>query len=253
MRHFFTIIGHEIRMLLVSPSSYIAGVLFLVVMGIIFTGILEDYSRQAQELSPAYNFFRLFWLPVLFMAPLMTMRSISEERRLGTLETLLTTPVSTTEVVLGKFGAVYFLYLLFWGSTAGLFFILHRFASDPRLLDPGVLLGGYLYIAVSGLFFVAVGLFASSLSRNQSVAAILAFVMLLVLILGTHLALDIQLLQLEALRPARSALEYAQVFQHLDDFSRGIVDTRHLFYYLSGTALTLIFSILGVEVRLLHH
>ena len=103
----------------------------------------------------------------------MTMKSVSEERRLGTLETLLTTPVSTAEVVLGKYGAAYFLYLLLWGSTGGLFYILHRFATDPRLLDPGTLVGGYLYIAVSGLLFVAIGVFASALARNQAVAAVL--------------------------------------------------------------------------------
>jgi ABC-2 type transport system permease protein len=254
MRHFFTILGHEIRMLLVNPSTYVAAVLFLAIMGLIFTGLIEVYSEAAQETSPAHDFFRLFLgFAVIFIVPLITMKSVSEERRLGTLETLLTTPVSTAEVVLGKYGAVYFLYLLFWGSTGGLFYILHRFATDPRLLDPGTLVGGYVYITVSGLFFVAIGVFASALSRNQAVAAILAFVMLAVLIFGPKIALDVQLLQLEAFRPARAALDYAQVFQHLNDFSRGIIDTRHLFFYFTGTTLTLIFTILGVEAKLLHH
>ncbi|MFA5057427.1 MAG: ABC transporter permease subunit [Opitutaceae bacterium] len=253
MRHFFTILGHEIRMLLVNPSTYIAAVLFLAIMGLIFTGLLEAYSQEAQEASPAYDFFRLFWLPVFIMVPLMTMKSVSEERRLGTLETLLTTPVSTTEVVLGKYGAVYFLYLLFWGSTGGLFYILHRFATDARLLDPGTLIGGYLYIAVSGLFYVAIGVFASALARNQAVAAVLALAMLFALIFGVRLALDVQLLQLETFRTVHAVLDYAQVFQHLNDFSRGIIDTRHLFFYFTGTTLTLILTILGVEARQLHH
>lgn len=252
MRHFFTILSHEIRMLLVNASTYIAAVLFLFVMGFIFTLLLNTYSQAPQETAPAYDFFRLFWLPVFILVPLMTMKSVSEERRLGTLETLLTTPVSTAEVVLGKYGAVYFLYLLFWGSTGGLFYILHRFAADPRLVDPGTLIGGYLYIAVSGLFYVAIGVFASALARNQAVAAVLALVMLIVLIFGVRLTLDVPFLQLEALRPARAALDYAQVFQHLDDISRGIIDTRHLFFYFTGTALTLILTILGVEAKLLH-
>ena len=155
--------------------------------------------------------------------------------------------------MLGKYGAVYFLYLLFWGSTGGLFYLLHHFAADPRLVDRGTLIGGYVYIAVSGLLFVAIGVFASALARNQAVALVLAFAMLFILIFGTKLALGIQFLQLEALRPVRAALDYAQVFQHLDDFSRGIIDTRHLFFYFTGTALTLILTILGVEARLLHH
>jgi len=253
MRHFFTIFGHEVRMLLVSTSTYVAAVLFLFVMGFFFTFLLESYSEAARETSPAYDFFRLFWLAVIIVVPLMTMKSISEERRLGTLETLLTTPVSTSEVVLGKYGAAYFIYLLFWGSTGGLFYLLHRFATDPRLLDPGTLVGGYVYIAVSGLLFVAVGVFASALARNQAVALVLTLALLLVLIFGASLAVDIQFIHLEALRPVRQALEYANVFQHLDDFSRGIIDTRHLFFYFTGTALMLILTILGVEARLLHN
>ncbi|MGA2446165.1 MAG: ABC transporter permease [Opitutaceae bacterium] len=254
MRHFFTILGHEIRILLVNSSTYLAAVLFLFVMGFIFTFLLNVYSETAQETSPAYDFFRLFLgFAVFIIVPLMTMKSVSEERRLGTLETLLTTPVSTAEVVLGKYGAAYFLYLLLWGSTGGLFYILHRFAADPRLLDLGTLVGGYLYVAVSGLLFVAIGVFASALARNQAVAAVLSCVMLMVLIFGPKLSLDVQLLQLEVFRPVRAGLDYAQVFQHLDDFSRGIIDTRHLFFYFTGTTLTLILTILGVEAKLLHH
>ncbi len=253
MRHFFTILGHEIRMLLANPSTYIAAVLFLFATGFLFTGILEFYSGLPQETSPAHEFFRSSLLLVFVLVPLMAMKSVSEERRLGTLETLLTTPVTTAEVVLGKFGAVYFLYLLLWGSTGGLFYILHRFATDPRLLDPGTLMGGYLYVAVSGLLFVAIGVFASALARNQAVAAVLTMVLLAALIFGVGLAQDVQLLQLPVFQPVRTALDYAQVFQHLDDFSRGIVDTRHLFFYGTGTTLTLILTILGLEVRQLHH
>ena len=139
------------------------------------------------------------------------------------------------------------------GPKAGGPHYLHRFATDTRLLDPGTLIGGYLYIAVSGLLFVAIGVFASALARNQAVAAVLGFVMLMVLIFGPKLALDVQLLQIEAFRPVRTALDYSQVFQHLDDFSRGIIDTRHLFFYFTGTTLTLILTILGVEAKLLHH
>lgn len=252
MRHFFTILSHETRMLLVNPASYIAAVLFLSVMGFIFTGVLEDYSKTPQEVSPAGVFFQLFWIPVLFMVPLLTMKSIAEERRLGTLETLLTTPVSTVEVVLGKYAAAYLLYMALWASTGGFFYILKRFAGDARFLDPGPLIGGYVFIAISGLFFVALGIFASSLSRNQAVAGILGFAMLFALIIGLRFLPSVELLNNEIMRPAKVTIEYAQVFQHLDDFTHGVVDTRQLLFYLSGTVLALIFSIFGVEVKLLH-
>src|SRR5215213_6342238 len=132
MKHFFTLLSHEIRMLLVSPATYVATTLFLAFMGLIFTKILEEYSATPQELSPANHYFDLFWLPACVMVPMLTMKCIAEERRLGTLETLLTTPVTTTEVVIAKFGASYLLYSALWASTVGFFYILKKFSGDVR-------------------------------------------------------------------------------------------------------------------------
>jgi ABC-2 type transport system permease protein len=252
VKHFFTLLSHEIRMLLVNPSTYIAAVLFLSIMGFVFTGILESYAKAPQEVPPAHVFFQLFWLPVIFMVPLLTMKCLAEERRLGTIETLLTTPVTTTEVVLGKYGAAYLLYLGLWGATGGFFYILKKFASDPRLLDAGPLIGGYLFIAVSGLLFVAIGVFASSLARNQAVAGIFSLTMLLGLIFGARFLADVTWLNRDLLQPVKAAVDYAQIFSHYDDFTRGVIDLRQLLFYLSGTVLALIFSILGVEAKQLH-
>jgi ABC-2 type transport system permease protein len=252
MKHFFTLLSHEIRMLLVSPSTYLAALLFLGFMGFIFTSILELYSKAPLEVSPAQMFFQLFWLPVLFIVPMLTMKCLAEERRLGTIETLLTTPVTTTEVVLGKYGAAYLLYLTLWGSTAGFFLILRKFSGDARFMDPGPLLGGYLFIAVSGLLFVALGVFASSLSKNQAVAGILCFTMIFGFIWGLSFLFGSSILNREGLQPVKLAVEYAQVLTHRDDFTRGVIDSRQLLFYLSGTILALIFSILGVEAKLLH-
>jgi len=157
MKHFFTLLSHEIRMLLVNASTYIAATLFLGFMGFMFTSILETFSKIPRESSPAEDFFHFFWFPVLFMVPMLTMKCLAEERRLGTIETLLTTPVTTTEVVLAKYSAAYFMYLALWGSTASFFFILKKFSGDVRLLDSGPLIGGYLFIAISGLLFIALG------------------------------------------------------------------------------------------------
>ena len=252
MRHFTTILSHEIRMLLVSASTYIAAVLFLAVMGFIFSGVLDNYSASAQETSPAAVFFQLFWLPVWFMVPLLTMKCLAEERRLGTMETLLTAPVSTTEVVLGKYFASYFLYILLWASTGGFFYILHRFADDSRFIDFEPLLGGYLFVAVSGLLYVALGVFASSLTRNQAVAGIFAFVLVFAMTIGLRYVSTLEVLNLDTMAPLRASIDYAMAFRHLDDFTRGIVDTRQVLFYVSGTVLALIFSILGVEAKLIH-
>jgi len=252
VKHFFTILSHEIRILLVSSSTYIAAVLFLVVMGFIFTMMVDIYSSEAQETTPAVVFFQYFWIPVLFMVPLLTMKSIAEERRLGTLETLLTTPVSTVEVVLGKYFAAYFLYISLWACTGGFFYILYRFAGDARFIDIGPLAGGYFFVAVSGLLFVAIGIGASAISRNQAVAALISGTILLGLIVGSNFLPNVELLHNDVMRPLKTVVDYAQVFQHLADFSHGVVDTRQVLFYLSGTVLALIFSIFSVEVKLLH-
>ncbi|MEX2045476.1 MAG: ABC transporter permease subunit [Opitutus sp.] len=252
MKHYPTLLSHEIRMLLVSPSTYVAATAFLAFMGFIFTEILSHYSQSLQETSPTHVFFDLFWLPVFFMVPLLTMKCLAEERRLGTIETLLTTPVTTTEVVLGKYSAAYLLYIGLWGSTSGFFYILKRFSGDMRFIDPGPLIGGYLFIAVSGMLFVAIGVFASSLSRNQAVAGILAFTILFALLIGMRRLGEAGWLSQGGLTSLRDMVDYAQVFAHRDDFTRGVIDTRHLLFYASGTVLALIFSILSVEVKQLY-
>jgi ABC-2 type transport system permease protein len=142
--------------------------------------------------------------------------------------------------------------MLLWASTGGFFYILHSFAGDARFLDLGPLLGGYLFIAVSGLLYVALGVFASSLSRNQAVAGILAFTLLFAAIIGVRFVGTLEVINLETMQPLRAAVDYTMVFRHLEDFTRGVVDTRQLLFYVSGTVLALIFSILGVEAKLIH-
>lgn len=251
MRHFPTLLSHEIRTLLFSASTYVAAVLFLFTMGFIFAGILESFARTPQETPPAAMFFELFWFPVLFMVPLLTMKSIADERRQGTLETLLTAPISAGEVVLAKFGAAYVLYLLMWGSTYGFHVILDYYAHDARFIEPGPLLGGYLFIAVSGLLYIAVGIFASSLTRSQAVAGILSFTILLGLIGGLSYVSELGALGQDFLSPLRTTLEGLRIPGHVDDFTHGIVDTRQVFFYLTGAILALLFSILGVEAKIL--
>ena len=186
------------------------------------------------------------------MVPLLTMKCLAEERRLGTIETLLTTPVTTTEVVLGKYGAAYGLYISLWGATGGFFFILRKFSGDARMFDPGPLIGGYLFIAVSGLLFIAVGVLASSLVRNQMVAGILCCVLLFALLFGGAYLAGAPWLKNAAFQPFRDAVTYVQVYRHYEDFTRGVVDMRQMLFYVSGTVLALIFSILSVEAKLLH-
>ena len=116
----------------------------------------------------------------------------------------------------------------------------------------GPLVGGFLFIGVSGLFFVAIGVFASSVTSNQSVAGILGCVMLAMLIIGGNALASSTWLEQGLLRPVKTVIEYAHVFAHRNDFTRGVIDTRHLLFYFSGTVLALLFSIFSVEAKQLH-
>lgn len=252
MRHFPTILGHEVRMLLVNASTYIAAVLFLAVMGFAFTAVLNEYVSSPQEASPALKFLNIYPIPVLFMVPLLTMRCLAEERRQGTIETLLTTPVTTTEVVLGKYTAAYLLYLVLWLATAGFFYLLYLFTDDTHLIDAGPMIGGYAFVATTGLLFVSIGVFASALSRSQAVAGILCFALLFAVLLGLRYLPEMPALQGESLQSFRSILEAARIDTHFKDFCRGIIDTRQVLFHLSGTALMLILSIMSVEAKLIH-
>ena len=252
MRHYPTILSQEIRALLFSPITYVTAVLFLLVMGGLFTVILDQYSKEALEIAPAVTFFSSFWIPVFFMVPSLTMKSFAEERRMGTLETLLTSPVSTAEVVLGKFSAAYLFYLLLWGSTIGFHYILHIYARDVRYLDSGPLIGGYLFIAVSGLLFISIGILASALTRSYEVAAILTFTILFSLIFGLRFLGQTSALNAEIFQPFKTTVDSLQVLSHVDDFTRGVIDTRQAFFYVTGSVLALIFSILSVEYKTLN-
>ena len=123
---------------------------------------------------------------------------------------------------------------------------------DARYLDSGPLIGGYLFIAVSGLLFIAVGILASAVTRNQAVAGILSFTILLGLIGGLSYVSELSALNTDMLSPVKTALESLRVPGHVDDFTHGIVDTRQVFFYLTGCTLALIFSILGVEAKILN-
>ncbi len=253
MRHFWILLKHELRMLLINPSTYLAGALFLGLMGFMYWAILREMITTPQDELPTVQFFKSFWIPTFFVVPLLTMRSIAGERSLGTLDTLLTTPTSRIAVVLSKFAGAYCFYLLLWLATLGFPLIadsLLRESNDSAiLLNSAPLLGSFAFIAVSGVLFIAIGIFTSSLTRSQLVAGMLAFTLLFVVIVGGQ--------QLGSLNQSGVALpgwmhatvDYLRIFSHLDDFARGVVDTRPFFYYLSSGVLLLGLSTLVIEAK----
>jgi ABC-2 type transport system permease protein len=251
MRNFPLLLAHEIRMLAVSVATYSAAVLFLLVMGLFYFLVLDQYDGPLRSDPPTTLYFRMFFIPVFFVVPLLTMKSLAEERRFGTLETLLTTPASALEIVLAKYFAAYLFYVALWALT--LFFpwiainYLHAPADSP-LRDSASLIGGFLFVSFSGLLYIAIGVFASSLTRNTLVAGMLSFSMLFVLIIGGGLLPKLPL-PANWLTHIQPAVDYLQTFQHLLDFTSGMVDTRPFFLYASNALLVLGITTLVVEGR----
>ena len=253
MRHFFILLKHELRMLFISPATYIAAVLFLCLMGFLYWAILRSMVNTPSETLPSVQFFSVFWIPVFFVVPLLTMRSIAGERSIGTLDTLMTTPTSRVSVILSKFTGAYLFYMLLWILTIG--FPLFTGKLYPNATENGALLereprvGSFLFLATSGLLFISIGIFASSVTRSQLVSGMLTFTTLFVVIIGGQQMGNLADAEGVFSDWAVAAVNYLQIFGHLDDFSRGIIDTRPFFYYASTSFLLLGLSTLVIEAK----
>jgi ABC-2 type transport system permease protein len=240
-------------MLFISPSTYVAAVLFLSLMGFLYWAILRGMVNTPSEMLPTVQFFSVFWIPVLFVIPLLTMRSIAGERSSGTLDTLMTTPTSRAAVVLSKFAGAYLFYLLLWSITLAYPILTNELypqaAESGALLELAPLMGSFLFLATSGLLFIAIGIFSSSVTRSQLVAGMLSFTMLFVVIVGGQQMGNVTNAGGDFAPWIVATVNYLQIFAHLDDFSRGIIDTRPFFYYASTGFLLLGLSTLVIEAK----
>lgn len=251
-RRFLILFSHELRMQLVSPSTYVVGTLFLAILGSIHWMALWQSAGQPQDWLPSENLFRLHWVPALFFVPMLTMRAFAEERRQGTLGTLLTTPVGAHTVTLAKFGAAYLLYMGLW-ALAMLFPVITNLSlagasADPRVLGASSLAGGLVFVASSAPLYLSVGLLCSALTRNVQVAGITAFVSILALLAankGLYWVADTH----ETLRWLYGPAELMNVAKYAEDFARGVVDSRPLLHFGSGAIFALGVTALVVESK----
>lgn len=240
-------------MLFISPSTYVAGVLFLCLMGFLYWAILRSTVNAPSDILPSVQFFNVFWIPVFFVVPLLTMRSIADERSRGTLDTLMTTPVSRGAVVLSKFAGAYIFYMFLWALTLGFPLITQKLypnaAETGALLNAASITGSFLFLAVSGVLFIAIGILTSSFTRSQLVAGMLCFTTLFVVIVGGQQLGNLAESGGQFAGWMEASINYLQIFEHLDDFSRGIIDTRPFAYYLSTGMLLLGISTLVIEAK----
>ena len=247
MQKYLTLVRRELSGYFASLSGYviIAAVLFL--LGLTFSEILYDLNREATEMPVTEGFFVTFyfWIIFLLTAPVMTVRSFAHEKASGTYETLMTSPVGDLQVVLAKFTGAMVFYALTWLPLLGYLLFVRGYSNDPSALDPRVVASTFLGILLIGGVYMALGCFASSLTRSQVIAAIMSYAM----------GLTLFLLSLRTLSPAPLTGWSMKIYSHiamtdyLEQFARGLVDTRALVYYLSLTILFLFLTWKVVEIR----
>ncbi len=246
MNVFLTLWRREIAAYFLSPIAYVFMVFFLLIMGLNFFGVVQALAEGGGNIQVMQAFFTwiFFWIPMLVVGPLLTMRLFAEEKRSGTIEMLMTAPVSDTAVVLAKyFGALVF-FVITWLPTLAYVAILKACGAAGVTLDYSSILTGYLCTLLVGALYLAIGLFCSAMTKNQIIAMIMGFV----LVCGVFFAGII----FSFISRSDSARDIATMFcsvQHMMDFARGSVDTRPVVFYVSSSALLLFATVKLVEAR----
>ena len=247
MRAFFTLVRRELSSLFCSWTGYIiiAGVAFL--LGFSFSSMLRGLNTQPTPVPVTQLFYETlyFWLVVLIVSPLITMRSFALEKSSGTYETLMTTPVGDAQVVLAKYMGAMLFYIILWLPLMGCVLVVRYYSKDPTALDPGALGSTYFGIFLLGSVFMAIGIFASTVTRSQIIAAMVAFALGLSLFMLSFLSAAVATqIGWEAQVVAHLAL-----MEHMRDFARGVVDLRPVLLYLTLTVFFLFLSWRTVESR----
>ena len=236
MKNINTLMQRELSVQFYSPIAYVVIAVFLLISGIFFVSDNFLPGKEASVRSLLGNYMPVI---LVFVLPMITMRVLSEEFRSGTIESLLTAPVNDTEVILGKFlGAVAF-FLVMLGTTLVFPFIVSQFGP----LDKGLLLSTYLGLLLIGSLYIAVGVFFSACTRNQVIAVVCSFVFLAIFtFLASYLASKQEGL-------VRVILQHLSIVAHYQDFARGLLDTNHIVFFVSSTALFLFFGVKALEFR----
>jgi ABC-2 type transport system permease protein len=253
VKNALAIASREIRSYFVSPVAYVVLTGFLLLAGWFFFNLLARFSYMLQIYSgmqgrggelERLNLNEFVISPLLhnlsvilvILIPVITMRTFAEEKRLGTFELLLTSPLRVGEIVAGKFlGALAFVTLML--GLTGVYPILLLIYGDP---ESGIMLSGYIGLFLVAASFVSIGMLTSSLTENQIIAAVSCLVALLLLYVINWPA--------DTSSPTLGAvLHYLSVTEHFGEFVKGVIDTRAVLYFLSLIAAALFLTHRSVE------
>ena len=250
MSNIVAIAHKELKGYFASPIAYVVIGLYAVMFGYFFYALLLYFDRQSMQMAGlggpggAVNVNEQLIRPVflnttvifLFILPMVTMRTYSEEKRSGTIELLLTSPITDVQIILGKFLGAMLLYASMLAVTVIHLAVLFIF-GDPEWKP---LVTGYLGLLLMGGSFLSLGLFISSLTKNQIVAGIATFGVFLLLWVINWLS--------QAVGPTtQPILQYLSLTEHFDDFAKGVIDTKHVIYYLSFISFGLFLTAKSVD------
>ena len=217
-----------------SPIAYITLVLSVSIFNVFFFIIID----QNREVS-LRDVFHVMEFMFLFLVPIMTMRLFSEEKANGTMEFLMTAPVTNTAIVLGKYLGVLAFFSLLISLTLVYFAIIEFFGSPDRL----TIVSGYFGVWLEGAFFIAVGMMTSSWTRNQIIAAMMSYVILFLLYFLINFTKYFS-------GEAETLIQYMSTLTHLEHFIVGVITVGDLVYYLSGIFICIVFTRLSIENRM---
>lgn len=235
MRNVVPLTQRELAASFLSPVAYIVAAVFLITSGHFFLADTLVAGREASVRTMFDSMARI----LVFAIPLLTMRALADEFATGTIESLMTAPVTDVEVVLGKFFGLLLLYVALLVTTLLHVVLVTVFGG----IEPAAILLCYVGMILLGSLFIAVGLFASSLTKYQLLAALGGIGILAILTFVVD--------QLARWRGGnwRIVLGYANVLARFEDFSKGFVDSRSILFFLSGTLLFLFLTIKVLESR----
>ncbi|MGZ3751196.1 MAG: gliding motility-associated ABC transporter substrate-binding protein GldG [Mucilaginibacter sp.] len=237
----YSILKKEITSYLSSLVAYVTIGVFLLAMGILLWVVpassILDYGYASLE-----NLFSMAPYLFMFLIPAVTMRSLAEERREGTFELLFTRPLLDWQIVLGKFFACVLLVLFALLPTLIYYFTIYHLGNPQGNIDTGAVIGSYIGLFLLGSSFAGIGLFASSLSKNQVIAFTVAAALCFFFYIGFDLLSSIPLLQ-------NFELQNLGITEHYDSVSRGVLDTRDLTYFVCLSALFLGFTLLVIKIQ----
>ena len=230
----FNIAWKETKSYFGTPAAYVVGAMFLALTGVFFVAEITSPFAEAnvREIVDWASFF------IIFLAPLLTMRLLAEEQKLGTLELLLTSPVRDWEVVIGKYLASLLILAAILSATLYYVLLLYVFGSP----DTGPVLSGYFGLLLYGAAALAIGMLGSSLSGNQIVAAVVGIAILLMLSYVDNIGGLVD-------GVVRQIVEGMSMNSHIVDFTRGVIDLSGVVYFVSLTAVFVFLAIRSLETR----